>query len=118
MGALCLTQNEWDNYVNMEPRAVLRLERLEAYEKPYTVANVRGFPNISYTVAEINELAKYEQGLSDVIASNYTKWMIGGKAITDDEWTKFQSDLVKAGLEKVKTINQTGYERYLASIDK
>lgn len=118
MGALCLTQNEWDHYVNMEPRAVLRLQRLDAYEKPYTVENVKGFPNISYTVNEINELAKYEQGLSDLIASNYTKWMIGGKAITDDEWNKFQSDLVKAGLETVKQINQTGYERYLASVSK
>lgn len=116
MGALCLTAYEWEHYVNMEPRAVLRLERLDAYEKPYTVENISGFPNISYTVPEINELANYEQGLSDVIASKYTKWMIGGKAITDDEWNTFQSDLVKAGLEKVKKINQDGYERYLASI--
>ena len=116
MGALCLTQNEWDNYVNMEPRAVLRLERLQAYEKPYTVEGVRGFPNISYTAQEINELAKYEQNLSDVIASKYTAWMIGGNPITDDEWNAFQTGLVNAGLEKIKQINQDGFNRYLEAI--
>ena len=118
MGALCLTQNEWDNYVNMEPRAVLRLQRLDAYEKPYTVQNVRGFPNISYSVAEINELAKYETNLSDVIKSNYIKWMVAGRALTDNDWNSFQDALNKAGIEKVKEVNQTGFDRYLNSIGK
>ena len=118
LGACCLTKNEWDNYVNMEPRAVLRLERLEKYEKPYTVPNVVGFPNISYTVAEINELAKYEQGLSDTIASTYIQWILAKKAVSDDEWNTFQNNLVKAGLEKVRKINQDGYERYLAESAK
>lgn len=116
LGACCLTQNEWDNYVNMEPRAVLRLERLEKYEKPYTVEKISGFPNISYTVQEINELAKYEQGLGDLISATYIRWILEGKAISDSEWNKFQDDLVKAGIEKVKKINQDGYDRYLASI--
>jgi len=117
MGACCLTKNEWDNYVNMEPRAVLRLERLEAYEKPFTYEGAKGFPNISYTAAEINELAKYEQGLGDLISSKYISWMIGGVGITDTEWNKFQEDLVKAGINKIKEINDAGYERYLAAIE-
>ena len=116
MGALCLTQREWDNYVNMEPRAVLRLERLEAYEKPYTVQNVRGFPNISYDFSEINTLSQYEVGLSDLIENRYVTWMTRGTAISDAEWATFQSDLVKAGIETVKSINQAGFERYLESI--
>ena len=118
MGALCLTQNEWDHYVNMEPRAVLRLDRLQKYEKPHTVENVRGFPNISYTVQEINELAKYEQNLSDVIASKYTNWMIGGNPISDSEWNDFQTALTKAGIEKIKEINQAGYDRYKEATGK
>lgn len=118
MGALCLTQNEWDNFVNMEPRAVLRLERLEAYEKPYTFEGAKGFPNISYTVQEINELAKYEQGLADIIASKYTNWIISGNAISDSEWNEFQNDLIKAGIEKIAKINQDGYDRYLEAVGK
>lgn len=118
MGALCLTENEWEHYVNMEPRAVLRLERLDQYEKPYTIEGVRGFPNISYTVQEINELAKYEQGLSDVIASKYTNWMISGNPISDSDWDSFQTALNKAGIEKIKKINQDGYNRYLEAAGK
>lgn len=118
MGALCLTDNEWKHYVHMEPRAVLRLERLEEYEKPYTMEGIRGFPNISYTVQEINELAKYEQGLSDVIASKYTNWMISGNPITDSDWESFQTALNKAGIEKIKQINQDGYNRYLEAAGK
>lgn len=116
LGACCLTQREWDNYVNMEPRAVLRLERLEKYEKPYTVENIAGFPNISYTVEEINNLAKYETGLGDLISSTYIRWILDGKPISDANWNKFQEDLVKAGVEIVKSINQAGYDRYLASL--
>ena len=114
MGALCLTKNEWDHYVNMEPRAVLRLERLEKYEKPFTIQGLRSFPNISYSLEEINELAKYEQGFSDLIASTYTKWILAGNEVSDADWNKFQGDLEKAGMEKIRNVNQTGYNRFKA----
>ena len=114
MGALCLTKNEWDHYVNMEPRAVLRLERLEKYEKPFTITGLKSFPNISYSLEEINELAKYEQGFSDLIASTYTKWILAGNEVSDADWNKFQGDLEKAGMEKIRNVNQTGYNRFKA----
>ena len=114
MGALCLTKNEWDNYVNMEPRAVLRLQRLEKYEKPYTIEGLTSFPNISYSLEEINELAKYEQGFSDLIASTYTKWVLAGTEVSDTDWNTFQTNLEKAGMEKIRKVNQTGYDRFKA----
>ena len=115
LGMIYLSKNEWENNVVMEPRAVLRLERLEAYVKPFTYPGATGFPNISYTLEEINALAVYETNLGDVINAQYMKWMLGGKAITDAEWNEFQAKLVKAGIEEVKKINQDGYNRYLAS---
>ena len=99
----------------MEPRAVLRLERLEQYVKPFSYEGATGFPNISYTLEEINALARYETNLGDVINAQYMKWMLGGKAITDAEWNEFQQSLIKAGIEEVKKINQDGYNRYLDS---
>ena len=116
MGALCLTQNEWDNYVNMEPRAQLRLDRLEKYEKPHTIPGLKGFPNISYTVEEINTLARYEQGFGDLIASTYIRWVLADNPISDSDWNKFQSDLTKAGIEQIRKVNQDGYNRYLAQL--
>ena len=86
--------------------------------KPYTVENISGFPNISYTVKEINDLAKYETGLGDLISARYIKWILDGKAISDADWNTFQDDLVKAGVETIRTINQAGYDRYLASMGK
>ena len=118
LGMIYLSKNEWENNVVMEPRAVLRLERLEAYVKPFTYEGATGFPNISYTLEEINALATYETNLGDVINSQYMRWMLGGTAITDAEWNEFQAKLVKAGIEQVKKINQDGYNRYLASQNK
>lgn len=115
MGALCLTKNEWDNYVNMEPRAVLRLERLENYEKPHTIQGLTSFPNISYSLDEINQLAKYEQGFSDLIASTYTRWVLAGTDVSDTEWNTFQTNLAKAGMEKIREVNQNGFNRYKES---
>lgn len=57
MGIMCLTEYEWDNYVNMEPRAQLRLERLEKYANPYNPDNVQRIPTLSYSLEEINVLA-------------------------------------------------------------
>ncbi|MBO5711713.1 MAG: hypothetical protein J6R47_02645, partial [Acholeplasmatales bacterium] len=83
LGCIFLSENEWKNNVVMEPRAVLRLERLEKYVKPYTYEGVQSFPNISYTLEEINSLARYETNLGDVINARVIEWLLAGKAVTD-----------------------------------
>ena len=117
LGCIFLSENEWKNNVVMEPRAVLRLERLEKYVKPYTYEGVESFPNISYTLEEINSLARYETNLGDVINARVIEWLLAGKAVTDAEWADFQAKLTKAGIEEVKKINQDGYDRYVASMN-
>lgn len=116
LGVIYLSQEQWENNVTMEPRAVLRLERLEKYVKPYTYKGAVGFPNISYTLKEINDLARYETNLGDVLNAQYIKWIVDGGV--DDGWSNFQSQLKKAGIEQIKAINQAGYDRYLASQSK
>lgn len=115
MGVIYLSEEQWQNNVVMEPRAVLRLERLNKYVKPYTYENVESFPNLSYTLEEINALARYETNLGDVISSQFIKWMLAGTAISDADWKAFQEKLTKAGIEEVKKINQAGYDRYLSN---
>ncbi len=116
LGMIYLSYDQWENNVVMEPRAQLRLDRLEKYVKPYTYEGMEGFPNISYTLSEINSLARYETNLGDVINSYFMEWMLQGSAITDAQWTEFQNKLNKAGIEEVKKINQDGYDRYLAGM--
>ena len=115
LGVIYLSDEAWKNNVVMEPRAVLRLDRLNKYVKPYKYEGAKPFPNISYTLSEINDLAKYETNLGDVIASQFIEWLLKGSPITDSEWEAFQNKLNKAGIEEVKKINQDGYNRYLAS---
>ena len=81
-------------------------------------SNATPFPNISYTLEEINTLARYETNLGDVISAQFMEWMLAGKAISDTEWNDFQAKLTKAGIEQVKKINQDGYNRYLESMGK
>ncbi len=113
LGIMYLSDEEWENNVVMEPRAVLRQQRLDSYVKPYTYEGAKGFPNISYTLSEINALAADEIILSETISSAYVKWMVDGSGVSDAQWSDFQSDLVKAGIEDVKKINQTGYDRFI-----
>ena len=113
LGCIYLSKKEWENNVVMEPRAVLRLERLDKYVKPFAYENVKAFPNISYTLEEINQLARFETNFTDVVNSQFIKWMLAGKDITDAEWNEFQNKLNKAGVETIKKINQAGYDRYL-----
>ena len=115
LGVIYLSTEAWENNVVMEPRAVLRLDRLNKYVKPYTYEGVKSFPNISYSLDEINKLAQYEQGLGDTISAKFIEWMTSGEAISDASWNEFQNKLTKAGIEEVKKINQAGYDRYLAS---
>ena len=115
LGVVYLSEETWKTKVVMEPRAVLRLERLNSYVKPYTYEGATSFPNISYTLEEINKLATYETNLGDVINSQFIKWMTSGNPISDEEWESFQNKLTKAGVEEVKRINQAGYDRYLAN---
>ena len=113
MGCIYLSDEQWQNNVNMEPRAALRLERLEKYAKPYTIENIETIPNLNYTLEEINTLARYETSLGTLINSTFMGWLLDG--FTDSDWNDFQSKLTKGGIEEVKKINQDGYDRYLAS---
>ena len=115
LGVIYLSDDAWKNNVVMEPRAVLRLDRLNKYVKPYTYEGAKSFPNISYSLEEINKLAQYEQGLGDTISAKFIEWITSGEAISDASWNEFQNKLTKAGIEEVKKINQEGYNRYLAS---
>lgn len=111
MGCVCLTDNEWNNYVHMEPRAKLRLERLNEHVKPYTMEGVETIPNISYTFDEINTLSRYETTLGTTISSFFVSALIAGKAISDNDWNTFQQKLQDSGIETVKSINQAGFDR-------
>ena len=110
-GVLYLTQNEWDNYVEMEPRAKLRLERLDQYIKPYSYPNAKAIPSLNYNEEELNQLNISESTLGN----NILNWMIKGitgNQPTYESWQKFLRDN-KNSIDTVIELNQRAYDRYL-----
>ena len=112
LGIIYLGEYAWNNVVNMEPRAQLRLERLQLCAKPFVPANVIPFPNLQFTLEELNTLSNYETNLNDYIRTNLISWLMKG-GVKDDAWTAFQNDLNgKVNLAGIRKVYQDAYDRY------
>lgn len=114
LGIIYLSDYAWNNVVNMEPRAKLRLERLDAYVKPYVPEGVKPCPvNLQFTLEELNKLTKYESNLNDYIRTNLIRWLLNG-GVSDSEWASFQDELKgKLNIESIRQIYQDAYDRYI-----
>ena len=114
LGIIYLSDYAWNNVVNMEPRAKLRLERLTAHATPFMPANVKPCPNLQFTLDELNTLANYETNLNDYIRTNLIKWLMGG-GVSDAQWETFQNDLNgKCNIGGIQKVYQDAYDRYIA----
>ena len=113
LGIIYLSDYAWNNVVNMEPRAKLRLERLTAYVTPYMPTNVKPCPNLQFTLEELNTLSNYETNLNDYIRTNLIKWLMGG-GVSDADWDTFQNDLNgKCNIGGIQKVYQDAYDRYI-----
>ena len=113
LGIIYLSDYAWNNVVNMEPRAKLRLERLTAHATPFMPANVKPCPNLQFTLDELNTLANYETNLNDYIRTNLIKWLMGG-GVSDAQWETFQNDLNgKCNIGGIQKVYQDAYDRYI-----
>ncbi len=112
LGIIYLGEYAWNNVVHMEPRAQLRLERLELCAKPFVPANVIPFPNLQFTLEELNTLSNYETNLNDYIRTNQIGWLMKG-GVSDEAWDAFQKDLNgRVNLPGIKKVYQDAYDRY------
>ena len=114
LGIIYLSDYAWNNVVNMEPRAKLRLERLTAHATPFMPANVKPcYSNLQFTLDELNTLANYETNLNDYIRTNLIKWLMGG-GVSDAQWETFQKDLNgKCNITGIQKVYQDAYDRYI-----
>jgi len=98
--------------VHMEPRAQLRLERLQLCAKPFVPANVIPCPNLQFTLEELNTLSNYETNLNDYIRTNLIAWLMKG-GVSEAAWSTFQTDLAgRVNLPGIQQVYQTAYDRY------
>ena len=114
LGIIYLGEYAWNNVVNMEPRAQLRLERLQLCAKPFVAETVKPFPNLQFTLDELNTLSNYETNLNDYIRTNLISWLMKG-GVSDAAWQSFQNDLNgKVNLAGIQKVYQDAYDRYIA----
>ena len=111
-GVVYLTEEVWEESVQMETRAVLRTERLEKYVKEYTYEGATGIPNLNYTEDELRSLNVYESSLTNNMKSWMTTSITGASAPTMESWQNFLNDN-RQSIETIKKINQDAYDRYL-----
>ena len=96
LGIIYLGEYAWNNVVHMEPR------------------NVTPFPNLQFTLEELNTLSNYETNLNDYIRTNLISWLMKG-GVSDDAWAAFQNDLNgKVNLAGIQKVYQDAYDRYIA----
>lgn len=114
-GIIYLSDYAWENVVNMEPRAKLRLERLELAATPFVPEGVTPCPNLQFTLDELNTLSNYETNLNDYIRTNLINWLLKG-GVSDAQWETFQNDLNgKINLPEIQKVYQDAYDRYISN---
>lgn len=112
LGIIYLSDYAWNNVVHMEPRAKLRVERLNAYATPFVTEGVKPCTNLQFSLDELNTLSNYETNLNDYVRTNLIKWLTKG-GVSDSEWESFQKDLNgKVNLPEVQKVYQDAYDRY------
>lgn len=114
-GVIYLTADEWKNNVEMEPRAKLRLERLENWVKGYTYENAKSIPNLNYSKEQLDVLNMYESSLGNNIAAWMTNSITSPSMPTKSDW----QNLLKTNrnsIDEVKKVNQEAYDAYLEKI--
>lgn len=110
MGVSYLSKETWERYLNMEPRAKLRLNNLEKYINPFVPKNVDTLSNPIFTLEEINQLAVYEQNVVDYISGMQTEWLLSG-GVNNAAFEAYKKELKTLGADTVYGIYQRGYDR-------
>ncbi|VEU81289.1 type 2 periplasmic-binding domain-containing protein [Haploplasma axanthum] len=110
MGIVYLSHEQWENTIVMEYRARLRLVMLEKYIKPYVYENVTNFPNVTYTLSEINQIQRLKSDIDSYTYQTTTKWLLNG-GVSDSEWSSYIAQLNKMKLNELLDIHQAAYNR-------
>ena len=114
LGLCYLSGDVWNTTVEMEPRAKLRLERLNNYATPYYDHDkIKPVPNLQFSEAELNTLLRYQTSIDNYLRQNIINWIRNG--LTEDAWQKHLKDAQSnsVGIGAVLEVYQAAYDRYL-----
>lgn len=111
MGVIYLSDEQWENTIVMEYRARLRLALLDKYIKPYIKDNVESYPNVTYTLNEINQINRLKSDIDSYVYQTTTQWLLDGR-VADSAWDQYINQLNKMRLDELLKIHQDAYDRF------
>ena len=103
----------YNNVFYLEDRAVERLEDLMEYWMPY-VDDTAAYPNdVTFTEDELEIISRYRPDFVSQVSEKEGTWIKNGGP-TDEEWNEYLTMLKDScGMDKLLTVYQDAYTRYL-----
>ncbi len=103
----------YNNVFYLEDRAVERLEDLMEYWMPY-VDDTAAYPNdVTFTEDELEIISRYRPDFASQVSEKEGTWIKNGGP-TDEEWNEYLTMLRDScGMDKLLTVYQDAYTRYL-----
>ena len=103
----------YNNVFYLEDRAVERLEDLMEYWMPY-VDDTAAYPNdVTFTENELEIISRYRPDFVSQVSEKEGTWIKNGGP-TDEEWNEYLTMLKDScGMDKLLTVYQDAYTRYL-----
>lgn len=107
-GPLAVLKEDFENVVEMEPRAKQRLIDLqEVYGQHLEKEN---YPQIFFSPEELEEINRLEVDIKEFVNQKKAYWLMEGGV--NEEWDDYVSQLNQMGLERLMEIYQQGLDRF------
>ena len=97
--------------LNLNANLQERVE-LDAFFAPYNVPADQVYPEVYFTVDEVEQIAVLETDITAYVAQNYANWIVNGGIERD--WDGYLKRLQQMGLDRYLKIYADAYQRYLS----
>lgn len=103
-----ITKDDFGTTVEMEPRALERLQTIESKFLPYM--EKQSYPLVFFNKEELDTINTIETDITTYVNNKRATWILNGGI--DSEWDKYKEELKKMGLDDLIKIYQDGLDRY------
>ncbi|MFC4324315.1 ABC transporter substrate-binding protein [Litchfieldia salsa] len=107
-GPLAVLKEDFENVVEMEPRAKQRLADLHEVYGPYL--EEENYPQIFFSPEELEEINQLEVDIKEFVNQRKAYWMMEGGV--NKEWDSYVDTLEQMGLNRLMEIYQNGLDRF------
>jgi putative aldouronate transport system substrate-binding protein len=107
-GPLAILKEDFENVVEMEPRAKQRLQDLQNVYGPYL--EEENYPQIFFSPEELEEVNQIEVEIKEFVNQKQAQWLMDGGV--NEEWDGYVKQLEDMGLSRLIEIYQAGLDRF------